>query len=106
MVILEYACSILEGPATVEPHRDHLLMGMSTALAFYTFLKLSEPVVGFLIDANFVEILVGWHSDPQVSTHRTPLQIPNLCRSSRRLRATTRPRKPMVLSPACPTNAS
>jgi hypothetical protein len=71
MVIVEYVSSALEGAAAVEHHKDHLLMAMSTGCSFYAFLKLREPIFGFLIDANLVEILIGWPDDLGVSTHNT-----------------------------------
>jgi hypothetical protein len=71
LVIVEYASSGLEGPDAVGHHKDHLLMGMSTGSSFYTFLKLRQPIFGFLIDSHLVEILIGWHSDSEVSIPST-----------------------------------
>jgi hypothetical protein len=68
LVVVEYVNIALEGADAAEHHKDHLLMAMSTACSFYTFLKLRQAIFGYLIDSNLVEIFIGWHSDSEVST--------------------------------------
>jgi hypothetical protein len=71
MVIIEYVDSALEG--ALEFHKDRLLMAMSTGSSFYHFLKLPEPIFGYLIDTDRVEILVGYRCDTGVSIPTTML---------------------------------
>jgi hypothetical protein len=63
MAIIEYIDNLSEASNRTEHHKNHLLMAMSTSLAFYTFLKLTHPVFGFLIDRTRVDIFIRWHAE-------------------------------------------
>jgi hypothetical protein len=63
LVIEHVRDSDLNTSESFRGHQNHLLMAMSTAVAFLAFLRISLPVFGFLIDRKDVHVYVGWESD-------------------------------------------